>query len=584
MSVPIIVGKDGNQIIIGPLGDQPCESTVFKVDFETDLNIDVTISGLTMGIHSHAGVTGFEDVILSFATTLGALDIKDEFVFAQPFKWDVLADGQVLPVCVEDSPGSGQCDLLFVKKRVEASISLGGVTFSNVAMIEDTTFPKPCVAGMVSNGCYEDFAGHAFKYFKLQTDSYEAGDQHFGFGDLLTIEGQTPSGITVTGETGICVSTSNNKIKKHEWDESVNRQCVGGVFRGDQVSFTNLFRLGGTIALLDLPGDGLPPVVKSTTTVEIKESKVEIIDNDSDGKISVGDQIKKTFDLRLFDLTDATGAYVDGWTQFATDPTWAWGGDCDAYGDVWLTPSNPTATCTYTFTIGSGFTTTYGTSKRIGVTVNFWVADGTVTKPPLLFDFEKLTIEDIPWAEGLLGSLKVECAEPILACEFTGSLTFTGLPLFSSIDFSFTFTNAAGPFTFYAMEGTIAGGPLVAILSFNADFTFDVVYVLVNFTLNPDTNPATLSIEAMSTIWAIFGVPAPIDLITADLSVTRAGLTFDAAATFFITTLSGGDTGFVLDELALSASAEAGIVTIEAEAAVGVDGLKGGNISATVNF
>jgi len=216
--------------------DQPCEETVYKFDLQTDLNINITVSGLTMGIHSHAGTTGFEDIILTFATTLGALDITDTFVFAQPFAQDVLVDGQWIDVCIVepgDDPTSvldDECQTLFVKKRVEASISLGGVTFSNLAMFEDVTFPNYCLdfyAGYVDAsfydivGCIPAWKGVDVPYY------YGAQSQTFGFGDVVTIEGQTPSGITVRGETGICAEQLVNATKKHRWDLRVNADCVG---------------------------------------------------------------------------------------------------------------------------------------------------------------------------------------------------------------------------------------------------------------------------------------------------------------------------------------------------------------------
>ena len=192
------------------LGDQPCESTVFKLDFETDLNINITISGFLISLHSHAGVTGFEDVILSFAATLGSLEVIDTFVFAQPFGLFVAGDGQTIPVCYENASGSGVCDTLFVKKRVEVSISLGGVTLSNLGFFEDVNFPNP---GTI----------------KPLGAIYTVQSQSFGFGDVLSLEGQTPSGITLLLQTGICATaTENNTIKKHSFPFVVNPDCVQG--------------------------------------------------------------------------------------------------------------------------------------------------------------------------------------------------------------------------------------------------------------------------------------------------------------------------------------------------------------------
>ncbi len=217
--------------------DQPCEKTIFKIDFQTALDINVAISGLTIGLHSHAGVTGFEDIILSFATTLGALEISDTFVFAQPFAFVVIDENgngtfdvfdEAIPTCLESDLGSGSCLTLFVKKRVEATISLGGVTFTNLAIFEDVNFPN---CGLASG--FSTSTGFCIKGEGTGV-TYTTQSQAFGFGDVITIEGQTPSGITVTSETGICAQQDFNIIKKHFWFFTVNPECAAGSIAGLQ--------------------------------------------------------------------------------------------------------------------------------------------------------------------------------------------------------------------------------------------------------------------------------------------------------------------------------------------------------------
>ena len=550
------------------LGDQPCESTVFKIDFETDLNVNVAISGLTMGLHSHAGVTGLEDVILSFAATLGALDVEDEFAFAQPFKWLVAGDGQLIPACVENEEGSGECDLLFVKKRVSATISLGGVTFSNLAIIEDTTFPAPCLAGSVANGCLESLFGDAYKVLKAQTESYQVGNQHFGFGDVVTIEGQTPSGITIKGVTGICASSGYNKIKKHSWKYKVNPDCVGGLARADQVSFTNSFKIGSS-----WPTTAPKPVVKTTGRTEITET-VSWDDNDSDGKVSAGDVITKTFSFRLLDLTNEAGDALDAFISFYTD-TVTIGGTCEKPGtDVVLTPASPTYSCTYTATVGSG------KSKTAAFTVQFiTLFPEPVNKPPLFFDFEDLSIKGIPLAEGFTLDLSISCSQPSLACEFDPTLKIAGPPLFPDIEASFSFTNIAGAFTFEGGTVTIPSGPLTVVLAFDGTLAWKPVMATLSFTLNPDTNPATLSIELISNVWAIYGVPADIDSASIGLSVSRAGLDLSATADFGV---SAGT--YTFDTLTLSLGAEAGVISFSADVKASATGFKGANLSVEVSF
>jgi len=191
------------------LADQPCEQTFLKFDVESDTSINLTLSGLTLGLHSHIGTTGFEDLILSLKTLLGAFDIFELLVFAQPYGTFQAPDGQIIPVCYEDAPGSGSCQIFFVQKRLEVTSLLGGLRLRNLVIIEDVNFPVP---GAV----------------KPLGALYTLQSQSFGFGDLLEISGQTSSGITVTGRTSICVQDSSNSIKKHTFTFTVNPDCVSG--------------------------------------------------------------------------------------------------------------------------------------------------------------------------------------------------------------------------------------------------------------------------------------------------------------------------------------------------------------------
>jgi len=171
------------------------EVSKFDFDFQNDLTVTVAISGLYTTLHTHFGVAGIEDVIVTFAATLGALEVEDEFVFGR------FAYGSTTPF---------YDTLHFIKKRVSASISLGGVTFSNLALIEDVN-----AFGAISPA------------FGLAPQS-----PTYAFGDVMTISGTTPSGISITGETGICAKQGYNLIKKHYWYYYVNPECAywGGVF------------------------------------------------------------------------------------------------------------------------------------------------------------------------------------------------------------------------------------------------------------------------------------------------------------------------------------------------------------------
>jgi len=176
-----VTGSFGTHISIRP---QSTASEVSLIDFdiENDLNVTVVISGLSTSFHTHFGIAGVEDVQITSSATLGALDINTLLVFGR------FAFGSIDPF---------YDDLHFIKKVVTATLSLGGVTFTNTAQFEDTNA------------------------FVIQTTGY-------AFGDVLAVSGQTPSGISITASAGLCMQQIPNSIKKHfalsPW--TVNPDCA----------------------------------------------------------------------------------------------------------------------------------------------------------------------------------------------------------------------------------------------------------------------------------------------------------------------------------------------------------------------
>ena len=187
-------------------------------DIENAINITVVISGLSTTLHSHFGLPGVEDVQLSYAATLGALDINGTFVFGRFAGTCALnVGGDETCEAVQNNPFPLTDDLLFVKKRVKTSISLGGVSFDNLALFEDVNWPE------------------------TQADtSYQTDGQQFGFGDVLSLNGQTASGVTISAKTGICASRTPNVIKKHTWPYEVNPLCVSAAESNETETKPNL--------------------------------------------------------------------------------------------------------------------------------------------------------------------------------------------------------------------------------------------------------------------------------------------------------------------------------------------------------
>ncbi|MBI1729595.1 hypothetical protein HY229_02890 [Candidatus Acetothermia bacterium] len=178
-----VTGSFGTHISFHP---QTTSSELSIVDFDIENALDVTtvISGLSVKLHAHFGIAGIEDVIITADATMGILDVESKTVFGRfPFFG--------FPIPVHDQ-------LRFFGQQVKAQMTLGGVAFTNIALIQDgvALFVGPQTPGVV-------------------------------FGDVMRLSGQTISGITITAETGICVTQDQVDIKKHQdiFDYTVNFFC-----------------------------------------------------------------------------------------------------------------------------------------------------------------------------------------------------------------------------------------------------------------------------------------------------------------------------------------------------------------------
>ncbi len=195
---PLLLGGDGNL--------SACEATVVTVDLETALSFDYLTSGLGVGLHGHLGATGLEDVVLRFETTLGSLELLNESIFAQAFGLVPLVFGTFAPACYEGTPGSGRCATLFRAQRLTAEAVVGGVTLSALTLVEDLAFPDP-------------------GELKPPGAVYTTQSQSFGFGSVLQVQGETPSGIVLGLEAGLCARRSSMRTKRHVFPFSLDPDC-----------------------------------------------------------------------------------------------------------------------------------------------------------------------------------------------------------------------------------------------------------------------------------------------------------------------------------------------------------------------
>jgi len=232
-----VTGSFGVDINMTPMGKQT-EAVKFFIDFQSNLQVNVTISGLTIGADLGFGVTGVEFAVLSLTTNLGALAVSDQFVFAGAFGCSDFAAGnsnaaQITGTCAnEKTVAIGTTESVagqaidnavgFVKKRINLELNIAGITLTNLALFEDVDFPD--ISGAADHE--HDHFAPTEPYFLNGVDVVvDNQTPTYGFGDVVSISGQTVSGITVSGETALCAS-GTNRIKKKSWSYEVNRACT----------------------------------------------------------------------------------------------------------------------------------------------------------------------------------------------------------------------------------------------------------------------------------------------------------------------------------------------------------------------
>jgi len=231
------------------------EAVKFNIDFQSNLILNITTSGITLGLDVGFGTPGIEFAIISLDTNLGALHLRDELIFASPFGCtNFPTAGTCSPsmtIPIGDADGDDMIDnaVGFVAKRVYIDINVAGISISNLAIFEDVDFPDIEVSDdheadhfLVDTGQNDseyvseyndsdyvlelDEEVEKVNYDLSTTDVYVDNDvPTFGFGNVISLKGQTVSGVTVEGSTYLCAS---NKfyIKKRHWNTEVNKACT----------------------------------------------------------------------------------------------------------------------------------------------------------------------------------------------------------------------------------------------------------------------------------------------------------------------------------------------------------------------
>jgi len=245
------------------------ETSPMAFDFEAHLKLDLTRSGLTLSQDLTYGIAGIEHSITGLEAALGALKIFGQLAFAVPYvgatisAWGGLYHSETVSLY---TGGLKVGPLLFVKKRVSSEINLGGVSFYNLFMLEDVSFPNPYLSG------FSDRDGDGL---------YTHMDQGFGVGDLITVSGTTPSGVYIISQTGLCAdwwlsayypkhqllkifASSYGAVKKYSWLETVEADCYGEEPIKPALAFTKEVI---SVQSIPLPSGILADVVGAFSTV-----------------------------------------------------------------------------------------------------------------------------------------------------------------------------------------------------------------------------------------------------------------------------------------------------------------------------
>ncbi len=325
-----VTGSFNLDIMLTPEGTQT-EAVTFLFDIMSNLQFNSVFSGITTGADIGFGVTGLEFSILKAAVNLGALTLRDVNIFAIPFACLNFSepagngpDGQISGVCpgrflipVGDVDGDDVADLnavAFVQKRTEVEINIAGLSLSTLFLFEDVDFPD------IRSGDdheHDHFNGDVVYHVYEVNGEFDDQTPTYGIGGVLTISGQTVSGVNVESETAICAKNTHH-IKKRQWDYEVTKQCasllLGVVVEGGGSDFlfeSQKLWITGLEAgdlTLDIHTEVQPPqnfsamVTASYSVAELANVMVTI-DVDQDGPNAlIGQLISDNVTIILHDL------------------------------------------------------------------------------------------------------------------------------------------------------------------------------------------------------------------------------------------------------------------------------------------
>lgn len=180
-AVADVTGSLGTRVSVTTKQTPHKEVNPLLFDIENDLNLSVAFDGFTSNLHTHFGLAGIEDIILNFQATLGLLELTSQAAWAR------FEAGVRVPFY--DDPH-------LIQQTFQARMPFSGFELSHLTIIEDTA-------------AFDD-----------QSSAY-------AFGSVITLAGETDSGIALENKVGICTERSSLTIKKHVLSPfSINSSCA----------------------------------------------------------------------------------------------------------------------------------------------------------------------------------------------------------------------------------------------------------------------------------------------------------------------------------------------------------------------
>jgi hypothetical protein len=245
--------------------------------FDSILQLDLNVSGLQIRSLTALSTVGIEAQVFTLSATLGALTLTDIFLFSRNI---VEADQNLQIKLVRPDPGGvvGQYLPIFYKDLVTPYAQLA--LLLGPTLTESVILRKKIVEAQLVLG------GVTVRTVALIANFGSAGVPQWEFGAVLTVSGQTVSGVTVRSETYIGTRRGLECVGEclPEFQLSQGRVVSGLNFEYERLIVNNIKLAGVTINidtainLNDAEGPGGIEYLQITSSFRVEPLALDITD------------------------------------------------------------------------------------------------------------------------------------------------------------------------------------------------------------------------------------------------------------------------------------------------------------------